>query len=142
MYRGKSDAGPFGEFFNQGMREADIHRKIHFEGLRPSLPLQTPLWMKELIEMLWKDDPSSRPSFEECVRVIESQGAYKIEMHRSKSQKKTEIVRIIAEDSSGGVSYDLIEKSGGNDVWIGEKHEIFVLRSYFPFCPKDVQTGR
>ena len=46
----------------------DVLTSIH-DGKRPSIPLELPLYIRELMQSCWKHNPYDRPSFEEIIQV-------------------------------------------------------------------------
>ena len=117
--RGQSKETPFGEYFGQ-MREAEIHHKI-MTGLRPSIPSNVPAWLKELIERLWVYDPRQRPSFEECVKVLNSRELPKERLgsrSRSSSISKEEQCRLVFRTVGTNVNC-IVEHPLEREVWCG-----------------------
>ena len=112
VLRGQTEKPPFGEFF-KFMREAELHRRLHEERLRPSIPGNVPEWMRLLVQEMWHEDPNKRPSFEECVKMLESHG--QVMPKKKQEKKKHDMWRPLLENE--GVS--CMDISSGGELWVG-----------------------
>lgn len=60
---------PYFEFESE-MKTMNIKQGICKKGLRPTIPSDTPLVIREMMKRCWDHDPSSRLSFDDCVQIL------------------------------------------------------------------------
>ena len=66
------------ELFAHEIPYADIHDEVEVvkqvcEGKRPPIPPTLPLYLHNVLQSCWEDDPSKRPIFDEIIKKIASQ---------------------------------------------------------------------
>ena len=61
---------PFKEF--ESMKQMQLFRALREEGLRPTIPKDTPNYVQSLLRRMWSSDPFKRPSFTQAVETFEN----------------------------------------------------------------------
>jgi mitogen-activated protein kinase kinase kinase 7 len=71
LYEVYSGMVPFSEYA-PAMRLIEIKQAVLAEPfLRPTMPSTAPQWISRLALRLWHQDPSMRPSFADCLRIMQ-----------------------------------------------------------------------